>query len=1263
MKILTLRLKNLNSLKGEWRIDFTASPFADNGLFAITGPTGAGKTTLLDAICLALYHETPRLGTITNSSNEIMSRGTSDCLAEVEFEVKGQRYRAFWSMHRAGNRIDGLLQPATVELADVKTGKVLANQIRLKSDLVTHLTGLNFERFTKSMLLSQGAFAAFLNAKENERAALLEQLTGTEIYAQISQRIHERYSTEKQELNLLHQQIQHIELLSEEQKSQFDKTLNEYKVAIAEAEVHSKNLTQQLNWYQQKHELTGQRDSAQQHFEQAIKSEQESANDLNRLTRSEPAEALRTPWSLLQASELKLVELQTEYEKLVVAQDAFKISAESAKVQKEQAEEVAESIRKEQQIQEQLIIEKVLPLDHQIQSIQQLAQEAQTNLQQKRTILTALNLEHNQLTTEFETKNQQQQNLLDYLSEHQEDSELVSQLIGWKQQHKYLSQQQDELTALKIRIPQLELNISELRSEQNYLSEQSKQAAIELSLTQKDAENLSQELLKLQNTGDVDAIRKRVQQQQNWLADLNNATNLQRNYLDLNQQLLDLESRKKESQQERDKLITCDESLVSQLDVLNRLVVSLEQAVDRESKLISYRKQLCEGEPCPLCGATEHPLFDSEMDIPEIVAEYEVAKAKQNHIFAMQQGNQLGIAKLEQQQNLFEQTVQQIDFKMAAINKQFNGWCFSLPKELKNIWQSVIDEQSLKSTDSSNSLVQILSSSSEEDVRLLLKQELLLIHLESKLQQLIDSDNEVLTSILSIQQTARDTQQSANQKQQHANKLANELALKSQQHQSLIDELNQIQQLIIGLELKLNKETSQLLVSIQQSGFSVPIDTVLPELACWLEQKTKDLSIYQQKHEQSQILNQQLREFETKLNALNIKQQSLQQQIVVLEHDISGLEIKLAQLTQERILIYGDKVVNDERQFLKERLQQVEFEYAAAQKNYMQAEHQLLENQTKLALNQSNTLHLKTDVESQKSSWERLLLEKQFINNADFLSALLSLDERLRLNELKQQLIEAKTKAQTLFEQATLSLEVLLRHEHAEIWQTQDQESVKQLLIDTQNQREKQLQHLGEIQQQLVDNEKRREQHAALLMRINAAQRDFEDLEIMEGLIGSSKGDKFRKFAQGLTLDNLIYLANKQLQRLHGRYMLSRKSDEGLELAVLDTWQADVSRDTKTLSGGESFLVSLSLALALSDLVSHKASIDSLFLDEGFGTLDAETLDIALDALDNLNASGKTIGVISHIEAMKERIPVQIKVFKKSGLGFSELSKEFRVDA
>jgi exonuclease SbcC len=202
----------------------------------------------------------------------------------------------------------------------------------------------------------------------------------------------------------------------------------------------------------------------------------------------------------------------------------------------------------------------------------------------------------------------------------------------------------------------------------------------------------------------------------------------------------------------------------------------------------------------------------------------------------------------------------------------------------------------------------------------------------------------------------------------------------------------------------------------------------------------------------------------------------------------------------------------------------------------------------------------------------------------------------------------------------------------------------------------------GEIRQQLKQNAENQQRQHALRQQMERTAQEVEDWGWLNSLIGSREGDKFRKFAQGLTLDNLVWLANHQLNRLHGRYLLQRKASDALELEVVDTWQADAVRDTRTLSGGESFLVSLALALALSDLVSHKTRIDSLFLDEGFGTLDSETLDTALDALDALNASGKVIGVISHVEAMKERIPVQIKVKKINGLGYSRLDKTFAVE-
>ena len=151
MKILSVRLQNLNSLRGEWHIDFRDPAFAQSNLFAITGPTGAGKSTLLDAICLALYHQTPRLKNLSQSSNELMSRHSAECLAEVEFSVRDQSYRAFWSQRRSRGAIDGNLQAAKVELATLD-GTILTDKTSEKLKLTEQLTGLDFARFTRSKI-------------------------------------------------------------------------------------------------------------------------------------------------------------------------------------------------------------------------------------------------------------------------------------------------------------------------------------------------------------------------------------------------------------------------------------------------------------------------------------------------------------------------------------------------------------------------------------------------------------------------------------------------------------------------------------------------------------------------------------------------------------------------------------------------------------------------------------------------------------------------------------------------------------------------------------------------------------------------------------------------------------------------------------------------------------------------------------------------------------------------------------------------------
>ena len=225
MKILELRFKNLNSLYGEWVIDFTEPEYVSNGIFALTGPTGAGKSTILDAICLALYGATPRLGKITKSGNEIMSRQTGECYAEVLFESQAGRFRCHWEQRCARKKAGGKLQGQEHQIADADTGKPIETQKSRVSRVIEEKTGMDFDRFTRSILLAQGGFDTFLNADVEQKSKILEQITGTEIYSEISQRVHERQREERERLNRLQAEISGIVILEPEQKEEIQHEL------------------------------------------------------------------------------------------------------------------------------------------------------------------------------------------------------------------------------------------------------------------------------------------------------------------------------------------------------------------------------------------------------------------------------------------------------------------------------------------------------------------------------------------------------------------------------------------------------------------------------------------------------------------------------------------------------------------------------------------------------------------------------------------------------------------------------------------------------------------------------------------------------------------------------------------------------------------------------------------------------------------------------------------------------------------------------
>ncbi|MDR2945520.1 MAG: AAA family ATPase, partial [Candidatus Adiutrix sp.] len=257
MRILHLRLSNLNSLAGEWAIDFTHPDYRAQGLFAITGPTGAGKTTVLDAVCLALYGATPRLGRLTKSANEIMTRQRGECAAELTFETPAGRFRAHWSQRRAKKNAVGDLQEPRHEIVDDESGRVIESARTKTLAAVENVTGMNFAQFTRAMMLAQGAFAAFLEAPADERADLLEQITGTDSYSVISMEAHRRKAEERAKKDGLDRQL--AGLAPEHSEEALTAELAVAETALTQAETALAKTSAALAWLKKLAELSANR--------------------------------------------------------------------------------------------------------------------------------------------------------------------------------------------------------------------------------------------------------------------------------------------------------------------------------------------------------------------------------------------------------------------------------------------------------------------------------------------------------------------------------------------------------------------------------------------------------------------------------------------------------------------------------------------------------------------------------------------------------------------------------------------------------------------------------------------------------------------------------------------------------------------------------------------------------------------------------------------------------------------------------------------
>ncbi|ART82763.1 hypothetical protein CBP31_09110 [Oceanisphaera profunda] len=1146
MKILSLRLKNLNSLKGEWKIDFREPPFRDSGLFAIIGPTGAGKTTLLDAICLALYHETPRMKQVSASSNELMTRHTADCLAEVEFEIKGQGYRAFWSQRRSRDQLSGKLQAPKVELARLD-GTILTTKINDKLRLTETLSGLDFGRFTKSMLLAQGGFAAFLHANANERAELLEELTGTDIYAQISRRVFEQTREQQAALNELKARAQGMELLDDAERLQVQADMAAAELELAQQYkilAQAQTSLQRIGAYQTAQQQQAQTEQTLQAANLAWQAQDAARQQLSQAV---PANRLLPYWQQWQDASTRGQSFANQ-----LSQE----QAELGLLNKQSQQLCWQALQVSGQLTQQLTL------------AEQRLSEEQTKLSQQMAV------------------NPVAERLGEYLA-------------GWREQIQANAKEQDNLVRIqkaKVTLQtkrdtlekqcqqtQLQVTDAEQQVAQAKLAMDEQQQQLAQLLAGQSLPELRQKLHSLsQQQGQWSQVRElwtRITKQQKTHADLKDTLALQE------PELAKLELQLTQSRAEY-------KSLQEQIRDKEKL---LEQE-QRIRALEAHRARLQPEEACPLCGSESHPAIAAYQALDDATA-LSLAEKQQERAEREQQGQQLSQAFAKRQAGV-EQGQRQVQAQVAELS------------ELQLQLSTLLTTLQIIDTDPA-------CQQTELEQR------------QQQLQALTSQCNQLEQQ----QEAVYRYQEQVQQAEQALAGLQTQQGLRSQELQSLSEQIAQQQQQLTEQQVLVAQQQATLAASLAELNWAVPNDWT-----AWLA----DCEQQWQAWKSHQVRGQQL----------IAERQQLAGQLQQAHTEQALWQKRWSALAIPDLAAMGD-IKNDNAELNSfTELTELTEQWQASQQ-------QLQQKTARLDTLHQQATELETELQSRLAAWQQQLSESPFSDEAALLAACLSESEFERLAQAQRQLEQALHRAQTLCEQATQAADAakLALGEldpaaqaalHAQLQQSQAEFNATQ-------------QQIGGWRTRLDTDAERRQRQQALFANIDAQQQSLQLWDQLNHLIGSADGAKYRRFAQGLTLEHLVHLANQRLVRLHGRYQLARTAGGELELSVIDTWQADVARDTQTLSGGESFLVSLALALALSDLVSSKTRIDSLFLDEGFGTLDSETLEVALDALDALNASGKMIGVISHIEALKERVPVQIKLSKSQGLGLSRLAPEFEV--
>lgn len=1139
MILQQLQIHNIASIE-DATIDFEAQPLADSEVFLITGKTGAGKSTLLDAICLALYASTPRLentsmqGEMRDNEKDIkikdpvqlMRRNTGEAFVRLTFIGSNDvHYEAQWSVARARNKVTGKIQNKKWALRNLDTDFTYAKDKEIREEIALAI-GLDFKQFCRTTLLAQGEFTRFLNSKDDEKAEILEKITGVDAYSRIGAKIFEQTVEKKKIWEDSQQKIEGIQILNDEEIAQKNNQLQQLDEQSQQIKNTLEKEQKKLRWLQQEQDIRQRKEQAKEdlaHVKAIAESDETQQQEQTIALWNHTIEA-RTKMN--EAASCAKTILQQEAQLQSLEQTFRQIQgAQSYELQQEQT--IALSIKSiddylAQEAPKVHLYENAQTLNTLIESFLKNKKDAANNLQYANQI-------KKELSTQYLPKLEKSKTMLEECQKTYNQQVIKAQEAETELEHLHLPQLRQQQESLKTLL-------NDIQTAKNLL---------ELLHEEQNRHVLSKEnLVQLQNS---------IQDKEKQL------------------QVLTQESHDAEIQK----------------NALQLAYEKQRESINKWAKSIRIKLQI--GDTCPVCQQRIENTLPHEDNIDALVVEaeklYKDAENEYNKILTSQ--------------NALDADIKALKNSLANEQKVFAKCCESLAKATQKAQEAAKKiPEGENETQTLATLEKVSAQIAEAEVKEKEAKKLRTLR-DQKLQEYEVLRNEMLA----VQQKVNDTQ--------HRIELVEaQISLQTKDSEKAQNDI----QTLIGEAEKLSWKNDW--------------HTMLTEFG----KEVEDGAItYKMNTEKQQKLAAELKQFEegnknlaAVLDAIvklmptwgtPSKEPLMLKRIPKVLTRASELQSQITAALQQ--MNAAKEKEEDTKKWLKEfmeKKQEMLKDFSDKEQEILLDENLLLQldtfQQCDIAEKTEAINRIKQQLVSKQTVWDEL--EKAYQLHTGEYEALFDEDEKMPIGEKMSEEESLDTRIST----SIASLEAQLS--------------------ELGNQR-------GGIIRDLEIDRSNKAKVGSLLQESAQKKADFEKWSRLNQLLGDATGNKFRRIAQSYVLASLIHSANGYMRTLSDRYIL-KVVPGTFVISLEDAYQGYVSRAASTLSGGESFLVSLSLALALSD-IGTQLSVDTLFIDEGFGTLSGEPLQHAINTLRSLHSkSGRHVGIISHVEELKERIPVQIRV-------------------